>query len=123
MPSIQTHCRAATRQLLLAVILCGFGFCGAVASDVSPINGPIHQVSGTTHSIDFSDADSVLLEYPDWLTSVKSLDPAIIHVTAVRPNCLRVQRIGQGTTELRAVDRRDRQYVLAIIVPVAANVR
>ncbi|MDB5348604.1 MAG: hypothetical protein JWP89_6981 [Schlesneria sp.] len=123
MPSIQTHCRAATHQLSLAVILCGFGFCGAVASESSPAHGPIHQVNGTTHSIDFSDADSVLLEYPDWLTTVKSLDPAIIRVTAVRPNCLRIQRVGQGTTELRAVDRRDHQYVLAIIVPALANVR
>jgi hypothetical protein len=123
MPSIQTHCRALTRQLSLAVILCGFGFCGAIASDSSPGNGPIHHVNGITHRIEFSDTDSVLLEYPDWLTTVKNLDPAVIHVTAVRPNCLRVQRVGQGTTELRAVDRRDHQYVLAIIVPVADNVR
>lgn len=123
MPSIQVYCRALTRQLSLAVILCGFGFCGAIASDSSPGHGPVHHVNGTTHSIDFSDANSVLLEYPDWLTTVKSLDPAVIRVTAVRPNCLRVHRVGEGTAELRAVDRRDHQYVLAIIIPATDNVR
>ena len=113
---------AAMRRLCLAVILCGFGFCGALASDSSLPGSPIHQVDGTTRRIDINDAEVVLLEYPDWLTTVKSLDPAIIRVTAIRPNCLRVQRLGPGTAALHAVDRKDHQYVLEVIVP-AANVR
>ena len=124
MPSIPSHCRAATRQLRLAVILCGFGFCGAIASDSSPSAKALtHHVNGATHRIDLSDAASVLLEYPDWLTTVKSMDPTVIRVTAVRPNCLRVQRVGQGSAELHALDRGNHEYVLEIIVPALANVR
>ena len=123
MPLIHSYCRAVPSQLWLTVILCGFGFCGAVASDSLPATGPTHQITTSTRRIDLLDAESVLLEYPDWLTTVKCMDPSVIRVVAMRPNCLRLQRVGQGAAKLHAVDRQDQQYVLEVIVPALANVR
>lgn len=123
MPLIHSYCRVVPSQLWLTVILCGFGFCGAVASDSLPANGPTHQVTSSTQRINLLDAESVLLEYPDWLTTVKSRDPSVIRVVAIRPNCLRLERVGQGAAKLHAVDRQEQQYVLEVIVPASANVR
>jgi hypothetical protein len=113
---------SATRSFLPSVIfptviLCGFGFCGAVAKDAPPTAAPaIRQVDAATRRVEIHDTDSVLLEYPDWLTTVKSLDPAVIHVSAVRPNCLRIQRVSEGTATLQAIDRGDRRYSIEVIV-------
>lgn len=123
MPLIHSYCRVMPSQLWLTVILCGFGFCGAVASDSLPANVPTHQVTSSTQRISLFDAESVLLEYPDWLTTVKSMDPSVIRVVAIRPNCLRLERVGQGAAKLHAVDRQEQQYVLEVIVPASANVR
>jgi hypothetical protein len=109
--------------VLPAVVLCGFGFCGVVAKDASPSAAPvapvapaIHQVDAATRRVEIHDTDTVLLEYPDWLTTVKSLDPAVIHVSAVRPNCLRIQRVSEGKAKLQAIDRGDRRYSIEVIV-------
>ena len=83
----------------------------------------MQQVDGTTRRVEFRAADSLLLEYPEWLTTVTSPDLSVIRVTAVRPNCLRVQRVSEGTATLRAVDRGDHQYSIEVVVMATAEGR
>ncbi len=125
MPTMQSFRRAATCRLLLTVILCGFSFGGAVATDSPSVvkNEMVRQIDAATRRIEIRDADSLLLEFPEWLTTVKSLDPALIRVSAVRPNCLRVQRVTQGTATLHAVDRGDHQYSIQVIVRASTDGR
>ena len=108
--------RAASR-LLPIVLLCGFSFGGARATDAPdpPSVETVRQVDAATRRIEIIDADSLLLEYPDWLTRVTSLDPNVIRVSAVRPNCLRIQRVARGTATLQAVDRGDQRYSLELV--------
>lgn len=115
MPKYQTTCRAVTVRLLPTVILCGFAFGGALAADV-PVNPPVavQQINDSTRRIELR--SDTLLEYPDWLTVVKGFDPKLIRITAVRPNCLRIQGLSQGTTTLQAVDRGGHQYSIEVIV-------
>jgi hypothetical protein len=113
--------RGAMRRLVPMVVLCGFSFCGAIAGE-SPQPPPVEatrQVDAATRRIEFRDAESLLLEYPDYLTTVTSFDPSVIRVSAVRPNCLRVQRVSQGTATLRAVDRSDHRYSVEVVVLAA----
>lgn len=115
MPMNQTTCRAMKVRLLPTVILCGFAFGGILAAE-PPVNPPtsIQQIDATTRRIELH--SDTLLEYPDWLKTVKGFDPKLIRVTAVRPNCLRIQRLSQGSTTLKAFDRGDHQYSIEVIV-------
>lgn len=115
MPSIRLFSRRVASRLLPTVLLCGFAFCGAGAAD-PPATETVQRIDAATRRIELTSSDSLLLEYPDWLTTVKCQDPAVIRVSAVRPNCLRVTRVSQGTATLRAVDRRDNQYSIEVIV-------
>jgi len=123
MPIAQTFRRAVTGRFLPTVLLCGFGFCGACATEVLPqsTDRPI-QVGSATRSVEIRNSESVL-EYPDWLTTVKSHDSAVIRISAVRPNQLRIQRVGAGTTTLVATDRGDHQYSIEVIVRDVADGR
>ena len=123
MPTMRSSSRAATGRFLPTVLLCGFSFCAALAGDSPPPGEATRQIDMATRRIEIRDADSLLLEYPDWLTTVTSHDPSVIRVSAVRPNCLRVQRVATGTTTLRAVDRRDHQYSVEVIVRTSAEGR
>ena len=123
MPTMRSSSRAATGRFLPTVLLCGFSFCAALAGDSPPPVEATRQIDAATRRIEIRDADSLLLEYPDWLTTVTSHDPSVIRVFAVRPNCLRVQRVAAGTTTLRAVDRGDHQYSVEVIVRASADGR
>lgn len=123
MPMMRSSSRAATGRFLPTVLLCGFSFCAALASESPPPGEATRQIDAATRRIEIRDADSLLLAYPDWLTTVTSHDPSVIRVSAVRPNCLRVQRVAAGTTTLRAVDRGDREYSVEVIVRASADGR
>lgn len=123
MPMTQMISRAVKGWFLPTVLLCGFGFCGAAATELPPQSDdrPI-QVGMATRSVQIRNSESVL-EYPDWLTTVKSYDSAVIRISAVRPNQIRVQRVGPGTTTLQATDRADHQYSIEVIVHDAGDGR
>lgn len=107
----------SARWFLPTVFLCGFSYCSAFASDSVPseVRETIRQVDASTRRIEVRDADSLLLQYPDWLKQVKSLDPAVIQVSAVRPDRLRIQRVAQGSATLHVLDRRDHRYSVEIV--------
>jgi hypothetical protein len=121
MPAIRFLSRRATSRFLPTVLLCGFAFCGAGAAEAPPATEPVRQVDASTRRIELTSSESLLLEYPDWLTTVKSRDPAVIRVSAVRPNRLRISRVSQGATILHAVDRRDHEYSIEVIVQTSAE--
>lgn len=123
MPITQTISRAVKSWFLPTVLLCGFGFCGAAATELprQSADRPI-QIGSATRSVQIRNSESVL-EYPDWLTTVKSYDSAVIRISAVRPNQIRVQRISPGTTTLVATDRADHQYSIEVIVHDAGDSR
>lgn len=123
MPMTQMISRAVKSWFLPTVLLCGFGFCGAAATELppQPADGPI-QVGLETRSVQIRNSESVL-EYPDWLTTVKSYDSTVIRISAVRPNQIRVQRIAPGTTTLVATDRADHQYSIEVVVHDAGDGR
>ena len=125
MPTMPTFCRAATRRFLPTVLLCGFSFGGAIANDKPSADSTeqVQQIDAATRRIEIRENDVLLLEYPDWLTTVKSFDPTVIRVSAVRPNCLRVRRVSQGTTTLQAVDRGDHRYSIQVIVRASSDGR
>lgn len=79
-----------------------------------------HQVDAATRQVSLSDA-ALRLEYPDWLVTVRSSTPEIIHVRAIRPDCLQVERRSAGTATLTAIDRRNRQYTLEVMVDSGAG--
>lgn len=113
------HCRTLFRWLLPTVLLCGFGFMGAIAGDTpaAPAAETLPSIAAdAVRGIEISHGDPVLLEYPDWLTTVKSVDPGVLRIEAVRPNCLRLQSLNPGITTLKAVDRQDRSYSVRITV-------
>lgn len=123
MPTLQPFSRMATSRFLPTVLLCGFTFSGAVAADLPiPVNREaVRQIDSATRQIEIRESDSLLLEYPGWLTTVKSFDPALIRVSAVRPNCLRIQRITHGKTTLLAIDRDDHRYSVEVIVRASTD--
>lgn len=113
--------RMAMRRLIPTVLLCGFAFCGAQAADApGGSEGVVLHVDSTTRRIELREAES-LLEFPEWLTTVKSSDATVVHVSAVRPNRLRVQRVTSGTTHLMAVDRSEHRYSVELIVRAQAE--
>lgn len=123
MPITQTISRAVKCRFLPTVLLCGFAFCGAAATEMpsQSADRPI-QVGMATRSVEIRNSESVL-EYPDWLTTVKSHGSGVIRISAVRPNQIRVQRVGPGTTTLVATDRGDHQYSIEVIVHDASDNR
>jgi len=125
MPRMQSFRRAATGRFLPTVLLCGFSFGSADATESpSAVNTEaVHRIDAATRRIEIREAESLLLEYPDWLTTVKSLDPTVIRISAVRPNCLRVQRVADGTATLQAVDRGDHRYSIQVIVRASTDGR
>lgn len=104
----------AARWYLPTVFLCGFSYC-SVFADEPPSKDTIKQVDASTRRIEVRDSDSLVLQYPDWLKQVKSLDPAVMRVSAVRPDRLKVQRVAQGTAKLQVLDRSDHRYSLEIV--------
>ena len=120
MPALLSSRRVVCR-LLPTIVLCGFAYYQAGAGDENPSADQVRKVDSATRQVRLSSANSLLLEYPDWLTSVKSQDPAVIRVSAVRPNRLRITRLAAGTAVLQAVDRRDLQYSFEVVVPDSAD--
>jgi Flp pilus assembly secretin CpaC len=123
MPTIQSSGRQATGRFLPTVLLCGFAFCGASATESPPAAESVQQINAASRRIEISTGESLLLEYPDWLTTVKSHDPTVIRVSAVRPNRLRVTRVSKGTTTLQAIDRRDHEYSIEVVVQASTEDR
>ena len=108
--------RTSTHRVLPTVLLCGFAFCGALASETTTTPRPeqLYQIVAATQRLDVPDADSVLVQFPDWLTRVRSGDPNVIRVTAVRPDCLMITRLAEGRTTLTALDRQQREYTVEL---------
>ncbi|MFO1045378.1 MAG: hypothetical protein U0941_26670 [Planctomycetaceae bacterium] len=104
----------AGRWYLPTVFLCGFSYCSVFAGE-GPSSDSIRQVDASTRRIEVRDSDSLVLQYPDWLKQVKSLDPAVVRVSAIRPDRLKVQRVAQGTAKLQVLDRSDHKYSLEIV--------
>jgi len=125
MPAKRQDCRTFTSRLLATVVLCGFAFGGARATDSPSLPQPeeIHRIDARAQKLEIRDVTSVMLEFPDWVTTVKSLDPSVIHVTAIRPDCLRVRRISDGLSTLRVVDRHDREYHIEVMVVSSSEAR
>lgn len=112
MPDARFSSRTSARRILPTVLLCGFVCCGTLASETPPTPKPerLYQIEAATRRLDVRDADSVLVQFPDWLTRVRSADATVIRVTAVRPDCLRITRLAEGRTTLTALDRQQREY-------------
>jgi hypothetical protein len=118
MPTNRPFRRTFTGRLVPTVVLCGFAFAGALADDL-PAPQPsevIHQIDTRSEKLEIRSDQTVVLEFPDWVTSVKSLNPSIVHVSAVRPDCLRIRRIGEGLAMLHVVDRHAREYSIEMTV-------
>jgi len=121
MPAQTQNHRTRNRRFIPALLLCGFAFHGAAACASAPAPAEsIQQVFATTERIELRESNSLLLDYPDWLTQVRSQNPSVIRIDAVRPNRLRVTRIGTGTSLLQAIDCQDRLYTVEVIVVRAA---
>ena len=112
MPDTRFSSRTSVSRILPAVLLCGFAYCGTLASEapLAPVPEAIYRVEATTQRLEVRDADSVLVQFPEWLTRVRSGDSSVIRLTAVRPDCLRVVRLTEGRTTLTALDRKQREY-------------
>ena len=104
--------RTSASRILPAVLLCGFAYCGTLASDAPSAPAPeaIYRIEAATRRLEVRDAVSVLVQFPEWLTRVRTGDSSVIRITAVRPNCLRVVRLSEGRTTLTALDRKQREY-------------
>lgn len=112
MPDTRKSSRTCASRILPTVLLCGFAYCGTLASDAPPTpdTPTLYKIEATTQRLEIRDADSVLVQFPEWLTRVRSGDARVIRVTAVRPDCLRVTRLTEGRTTLTALDRQQREY-------------
>lgn len=108
--------RTSTSRILPAVLLCGFAYSGTLASDAQPVRTPepIYRIEAATQQLEVRDAASVLVQFPEWLTRVRSGDSSVIRITAVRPDCLRVVRLSEGRTTLTALDRQQREYSIEL---------
>jgi hypothetical protein len=115
MPIMKSISRAQAYSALSTVLVCCSAVAAAGAKD-RPHRSGIQRISARSEKLEICDASSILLEFPDWLTTVKSLDPAVIRVSAIRPNCLRVQRIASGKAILHVVDRSDHEYSVELNV-------
>ena len=116
MPDTRFSSRTSVSRILPAVLLCGFAYCGTLASEAPLAAAPeaIYRVEATTQRLEVRDAGSVLVQFPDWLTRVRSGDSSVIRITAVRPDCLRVVRLTEGRTTLTALDRQQREYSIEL---------
>ena len=112
MPDTRFSSRTCASRILPTVLLCGFAYCGTLASDAPPAPAPeaIYRIEAATQRLEVRDANSVLVQFPEWLTRVQSGDSSVIRITAVRPDCLRVVRLTEGRTTLTALDRQQREY-------------
>ena len=112
MPDARISSRTCASRILPTVLLCGFAYYGTLASDRPPTPVPerLYQIGAATQRLEVCDSDSALLQFPEWLTRVRSGDARVIRVTAVRPDCLRVTRLAEGRTTLTALDRQQREY-------------
>ncbi|MBC8116154.1 MAG: pilus assembly protein N-terminal domain-containing protein [Candidatus Saccharimonas sp.] len=112
MPDARNSSRTSASRILPAVLLCGFAYYGTRASDTPPTPVPetLYKIGATTQRLEVRDSDSVLVQFPEWLTRVRSGDSSVIRVTAVRPDCLRITRLTEGRTTLTALDRQQREY-------------
>jgi Flp pilus assembly secretin CpaC len=102
--------RNSARWIFPTALLCGFAYCGWLASAASPAPEMVYQIGAATHRLEVRDLESVLIQFPEWLTRVRSSDASMVRVTAVGPDCLRVTRLAEGRTTLTAVDRQKREY-------------
>ncbi len=112
MPDTRISSRTSLSRILPAVLLCGFSYCGTLASETpaAPVSEAVYRIEAATRRLEVRDADSVLVQFPDWLTRVRSGDSSVIRIGAVRPDCLRVVRLTEGRTTLTALDRQQREY-------------
>jgi len=109
--------RTSARRILPTVLLCGFAYYGTLASDAPPTAAstePLYIIGAAQQRLEVRDAHSVLVQFPEWLTQVRSGDASVIRVTAVRPDCLRVVRKAEGRTTLNALDRQQREYLVEL---------
>ena len=116
MPDARSSSRTSASRILPVVLLCGFAYCGALASDApsTPTPEAIYRIEAETQRPEVRDADSVLVQFPDWLTRVRSGNSSVIRITAVRPDCLRIVRLTEGRTTLTALDRQQREYSIQL---------
>jgi hypothetical protein len=116
MPTTRLKGRAFAGRMLPTVLLCGFMYCGTLAADADPPRSAeqVHHVSAVLRQLEVRDADSFLLEYPDWLTRVDGFDPQLVRVTAVKPNRLRITRRANGKTLVKAIDRKKTEYTIEL---------
>lgn len=112
----QQFSRTGATRNFLTVLLCGFAYCGSLAADKSAIPAAerVLQMTGTTQRLELGEADAVLIQFPEWLTQVRSTDAGVVRVTAVKPNCLRVTRLASGRTTMTARDRQEREYTVEL---------
>ena len=117
MPNRITLSRTIASRILSTVVLCGFVHCAAIASDApsGSATDSVHTVPANTRRLEVRAAESLLVQFPDWLTRVRSSDSKVVRVTAVRPDCLRVTRLSEGTARLLAVDRHEREYSVELL--------
>ena len=124
MPDTRIFSLTSAHRFLPTVLLCGFAYCGTLASETPTTPKPerLYQIETAVQRLDVRDADSVLVQFPDWLTRVRSADSNVIRVTVVRPDCLRITRLAEGRTTLTALDRQQREYSVELSL-VAAHQR
>jgi len=110
----------ARHHWLLTVLLCAVGMRSAIAEWMweSP---SAQQVRPGTRQISVSNARPVVLEFPDWLTTVRGPSPEILRIRALRPDCLEIQGRTPGKAMLSAVDRRQQQYTIEVMVDSGAG--
>lgn len=109
MQTKKTPSRASVSWILPTVLLCGFAYCGTFAADAKS-SSAVHKVAHSVQKLELKDTDSVLVQFPDWLTRVQSGNADLIRITAIKPDCVRVTCLGDGQTTLKAVDRQQREY-------------
>lgn len=112
MPDARFSSRTIASRIIPGVLLCGFAYCGTLASDAPPAPAPeaVYRIASATQRLEVRDAESVLVQFPEWLTRVRSCDSNVIRITAVKPDCLRITRLTEGRTTLVAYDRQKREY-------------
>lgn len=120
MQEFQSDCRANARRIISTVLLCGFAFCGASANE-APAQPAVRRIMARSQALEVCDRSFLELEFPDWLTIVRSHDPAVVHVAAIRPNRLRVECLNSGMAILHAVDRSDHEYTIELNVRARAD--
>ncbi|MBW3543599.1 MAG: pilus assembly protein N-terminal domain-containing protein, partial [Planctomycetes bacterium] len=83
---------------------------------VAPSNEPVFTVTGPRSATQIVERFSKIIETPTRIRRVDGFDPAVINVTALEPDKLRVQAIGTGVTTVVIVDENGAVYSVEIFV-------